>query len=151
MKKLIVSALAGLALVSVAAFAYAHERLAQGMHGQGMGMQGSPGSGMQGGGHTGHGAPGSHAQSKGDAGPSSLAFQAVTPKMHQAMDINYTGNADVDFVRGMVPHHQSAVDLAKVVLTYGKDPQVKKLAQEIIAAQEPEIAQMQDWLKKNAK
>ncbi len=79
--------------------------------------------------------------------PSTAAFQDANKKMHEGMDIKFSGNADVDFVRGMIPHHQGAIDMAKVVLAYGKDPQTKKLAQDIIAAQEKEIAQMNDWLK----
>ncbi|HWV54971.1 CopM family metallochaperone [Pseudorhodoplanes sp.] len=88
---------------------------------------------------------------KGDAGPSSLAFHAINAKMHEGMDITFTGNADVDFVRGMIPHHQGAVDMAKTVLAFGKDPQIRKLAEEIVKAQESEIAMMQAWLKQNAK
>ena len=88
-------------------------------------------------------------QPKGDTGPSSLAFHGVSMKMHGAMDIAYTGNADVDFVKGMIPHHAGAIDMAKTVLAFGKDPEVKKLAESIIKAQETEIAQMNDWLKKN--
>ena len=67
-------------------------------------------------------------------------------KMHKDMAITYTGNADVDFMKGMMPHHQGAIDMAKIVLKYGKDPEVKKLAEGIIAAQEAEIAQMKTWL-----
>ena len=67
------------------------------------------------------------------------------------MDIAFTGNADIDFVRGMIPHHQGAVDMAKTVIAFGKDPQIRKLAEEIIKAQESEIALMQDWLKASAK
>ena len=88
---------------------------------------------------------------KGDAGPSSLAFHAINAKMHEGMDITFTGNADIDFVRGMIPHHQGAVDMAKTVMAFGKDPQIRKLAEEIVKAQETEIALMQTWLKQNAK
>jgi uncharacterized protein (DUF305 family) len=89
-------------------------------------------------------------QTKGDTGPSSLAFRGINAKMHEAMDITYTGNPDVDFVRGMIPHHQGAIDMAKTVQAFGKNPEVKKLAEDIIKAQEGEIAWMNEWLKKNA-
>lgn len=55
-------------------------------------------------------------------------------------------DADVAFAAGMIPHHQGAVDMAKVELKYGKDADMKKLAEEIIAAQGPEIEQMSKWL-----
>lgn len=78
------------------------------------------------------------------------AYEAANAQMHGAMAIKYTGDPDVDFVRGMTPHHQGAIDMAKVVLKYGKDPEVRKLAEDIIAAQEKEIAWMEGWLKKHA-
>lgn len=74
-------------------------------------------------------------------------YLVANNKMHKDMAIQLTGNADVDFLVGMIPHHQGAIDMAKVVLKYGKDPKVKKLAKEIIKAQEKEIAMMQEWLK----
>jgi uncharacterized protein (DUF305 family) len=98
-----------------------------------------------------HMALGEHAHSgehKGDNGPSSLAFQAINSKMHTAMDITFTGNADIDFIKGMIPHHQGAVDMAKTVLAFGKDAEVRKLAEDVIKAQEAEIAWMTEWLKK---
>ena len=79
------------------------------------------------------------------------AYEAANAKMHKDMAITLSGNPEVDFVRGMIPHHQGAIDMAKVVLTYGKDAEIRKLAQEIIKAQEGEIAWMQAWLAKNAK
>ncbi len=80
--------------------------------------------------------------------PSIQSFQQSAAKMHKDMNIPYTGDADVDFVRGMIPHHQGAVDMARIVLQYGKDPEIRKLAQDIIASQEKEIAFMQSWLRK---
>jgi uncharacterized protein (DUF305 family) len=99
---------------------------------------------------TDHSAHGS-SKPKGDSGPSSLAFHAINAKMHEGMDISFTGNADIYFVRGMIPHHQGAVDMAKTVIAFGKDPQIRKLAEEIVKAQESEIALMQNWLKQNEK
>lgn len=81
--------------------------------------------------------------------PAAAAFAAANAKMHQSMAIEMTGDADADFVRGMIPHHEGAVEMAKIVLQYGKDPKVKKLAEGIIAAQEEEIAWMKDWLAKH--
>ncbi|CAN1535787.1 Domain of unknown function DUF305 [Paracoccaceae bacterium] len=86
---------------------------------------------------------------EGDQGPSSLAFMAATDKMHQDMAILLTGNADVDFIRGMIPHHQGAVDTARIVLEHGSDPEVRKFAESVIAAQEAEIAWMKSWLEAN--
>jgi len=117
------------------------QHMAQGMQGGGM-----HGGGMQGGMHGPRGAA-----TKGDQSPASLAFRGVNAKMHEAMDLEFSGNADADFVKGMIPHHQGAIDMAKVVLAFGKDPEVKKLAEGIIKAQEDEIAWMKGWLDKNKK
>ena len=88
---------------------------------------------------------------KGDQGPSSKAFAESNARMHAGMDIDFSGNADVDFVRGMIAHHQGAIDMARIELEYGKDPELRKLAEEIIRAQEGEIAMMKAWLETNAK
>jgi uncharacterized protein (DUF305 family) len=74
------------------------------------------------------------------------AYTAVMDKMHKSMMIEGTGDADADFMRGMIPHHQGAIDMAKIALEKGKDPVVSKLAQEIIKAQEKEISLMNNWL-----
>ena len=73
---------------------------------------------------------------------------ASMKQMHMAMGaVARSGNSDVDFVRLMIPHHQAAIDMAKTQLLYGKDPQMRRLAQEIITDQQLEIELMQRWLK----
>jgi len=57
-----------------------------------------------------------------------------------------SGNVDADFVNLMLPHHQAAVDMAKTELLHGGDPQMRRLAQEVIADQESEIQLMRLWL-----
>lgn len=84
-----------------------------------------------------------------NAPTSTKAYEAAMAKMHKDMAIEYTGDADADFVRGMIPHHQGAIDMAKVELQHGKDPAIRKLAADVIKAQEAEIARMQQWLKQH--
>lgn len=75
---------------------------------------------------------------------------ASMQKMHLAMaSVERSGNSDIDFVRLMLPHHQMAIDMARTQLLYGKDPQMRRLAQEIITDQQSEIELMQLWLKQH--
>jgi uncharacterized protein (DUF305 family) len=68
--------------------------------------------------------------------------------MHAAMaSVRPSGDNDADFVRLMLPHHQAAIDMAKTQLAYGQDPQMRRLAQEIITDQQSEIELMQLWLR----
>lgn len=131
-------------------------------HGQGHHGQGHHGQGQHGQGHQGSTAPapqgaapaphqhgGSAAAPAAGGHPSVAAFRAANDRMHRDMDIRFSGNADVDFVRGMIPHHQGAIDMAKVVLEHGKDEQTRKWAADIIREQEREIGEMRAWLARN--
>ena len=62
-----------------------------------------------------------------DDNPAVKAYMAAMQTMHKDMMVDYTGDADVDFVRGMIPHHQGAIDMAKVELAYGKDSRSARL------------------------
>lgn len=84
---------------------------------------------------------------QGQSSPAAKAYIEAMDKMHEAMGkMEYSGDPDVDFARGMIPHHQAAIDMAKIQLEHGKDPEIRKLSEEIIAAQEREIKQLEDWL-----
>ena len=83
--------------------------------------------------------------------PNTEAMQEAYAKgmntMHSDMMLGIAEpEADMAFARGMLPHHIGAVDMAKVQLQYGTDEEMRKLAQDIIDAQQPEIALMQNWI-----
>ena len=83
--------------------------------------------------------------------PADQAFAMSMQTMMKNMKVKPTGNADTDFVLMMMPHHQGAIDMAKVELQYGKDTELRQLATDIVAAQEKEITEMKAWLAKNVK
>jgi uncharacterized protein (DUF305 family) len=92
--------------------------------------------------HAGHG--GTQA-----ATPATEGYMQANARMHAAMEIDYSGNPDVDFARSMIPHHKGAIDMANVMLQYGQDPELRQLAQEVIAAQQAEITFLTAWLERN--
>ena len=82
----------------------------------------------------------------------SRADQGYMAAMHamgqNMMAMEMTGDASGDFVRMMIPHHQSAIDMAKVLLAEeNADPEIKAMAEKIVADQTKEIEQLQAWLK----
>ncbi|SFL53785.1 CopM family metallochaperone [Methylorubrum salsuginis] len=79
--------------------------------------------------------------------PATRAFREADARMHEEMAIRYTGDVDVDFVRGMIPHHRGAVAMAKVALEHSKNPEIRKLAEDIVRSQDAEIAFMERFLK----
>ena len=87
-------------------------------------------------------------QPKGDTSPSSQALNGVITKMNAEMALPFSGNADVDFVKRMIAHHHAAIDMAKTVLAFGKDGEVKKVAEGVVKADEADIATMEEWLRK---
>lgn len=86
----------------------------------------------------------------GEMSEASKAYEAAMQKMHKEMMVPYTNDVDVDFVKGMIPHHQGAIDQAEVLLKYSKNLRLRRLAGGIIAAQRREIRFMEKWLKENA-
>ena len=78
--------------------------------------------------------------------PSTTAYKQADEAMMQGMSRPYNGDPDQDFVTGMLPHHQGAIDMANIELKYGRDPALHHLAREIIASQAKEQAFMRRWL-----
>ncbi|WP_207541032.1 CopM family metallochaperone [Sabulicella rubraurantiaca] len=82
------------------------------------------------------------------ASPSTAAFQAANQKMHRDMAIQFTGDADRDFAAAMIPHHQGAIDMARVQLQYGRDPEMRRTAEAVVREQEREIAELRAFLQR---
>lgn len=89
------------------------------------------------------------AQDHSGHGSAAEGYAAANAAMHAAMAIEYSGDPDVDFARAMIPHHAGAIAMAEVLLANGKDPELRQLAEEVIAAQQGEIAVLQAWLAAN--
>lgn len=95
-------------------------------------------------GHGGHGGAGAAQLTE-----ASKAYLEAMDRMHgPMMEGSRDRDPDIAFVKGMIPHHQGAIDMARIVLRHGKDEEIRKLANEVIREQEREIAQMREWLKR---
>jgi uncharacterized protein (DUF305 family) len=86
-----------------------------------------------------HPTPAVSAKPHGFAREMEAGMQTMMSNMHA---LGFTGNTDVDFLAMMIPHHQGAVEMARLALVYGKDPLTRRIAEEIIASQTAEIAAM---------
>ena len=115
-------------------------------------LAGLPGAALAQSGHDTHHPASPPAQAEAARASSNLPdfTQAYVDAMNEThglmMDGVMADDPDVAFVRGMIPHHQGAIDMARIVQQYGDDPQTKAWADQIIAAQEAEIAEMEAWL-----
>jgi uncharacterized protein (DUF305 family) len=73
-------------------------------------------------------------------------MMGVHARMNAGMHVAPTGDVDRDFLRMMIPHHQGAIDMARLLLKYGHDDKLKRLAQSLIVEQTQEIAYMRTLL-----
>ena len=78
-------------------------------------------------------------------------FHMANEKMHRDMGVALSGDADRNFAQSMIPHHPGAIDMARIALKHGKDPEIRKLAEAVVSAQEGEIAQLKEWLARHPK
>lgn len=92
-----------------------------------------------------------HGQRPATSEPASTReLRAANDRMHREMNIRYSGNVDRDFAAAMIPHHQGAIEMAQVQLRHGTDPEMRRLAEEIIRTQQAEIAQLRAFLARSA-
>ncbi len=93
-----------------------------------------------------------HGAAPADETEATRAYVEAMDRMHgPMMQAAQDPDPDVAFVKGMIPHHQGAIDMAKTVQQYGDDEEMSAFAARIIETQQAEIAEMEAWLKKNAR
>ncbi|PXA96602.1 hypothetical protein DMC47_16945 [Nostoc sp. 3335mG] len=85
---------------------------------------------------------GAAAHAGGGSSDFAVAMDKAMDRMMADMHVAPTGDVDRDFVTMMIPHHQGAIDMSVAVLNHGRNPQLKRIAQEIIVEQQQEIAAM---------
>ena len=78
-------------------------------------------------------------------------FKQAHMGMMKNMNMEFSGDADVDFARSMIPHHQGAIDMAKLELKHGKSPEIRQMAEKMIKDQEKEQKDLQAFLQKHKK
>jgi uncharacterized protein (DUF305 family) len=86
------------------------------------------------------------AEMGGNDDPVSAAFDAINRRMHAQMAVMPGDDPDRGFAAAMIAHHEGAIDMARVVLGFGKDPEIRKLAEAVITAQQQEIVFLRQWL-----
>lgn len=78
--------------------------------------------------------------------PSAQAMTAIDTQIGDLLDVPLSGDADIDFVRAMVPQQQRAIELAEVVLEHGYSPEVRAMAEAVLASRQAELELMLIWL-----
>ena len=86
-----------------------------------------------------------HSDAAADS-PATRSYKEANARMHSAMEIDYSGDADVDFMRAMIAHHEGEIALARIQLQHGSDKDARGLAQDLIRARDTEILRMRLWL-----
>jgi uncharacterized protein (DUF305 family) len=89
-------------------------------------------------------------QAPGGSSGSVAMKQSMSGMMKNMQDMPMSGDTDHDFASMMKMHHQGAIDMAQAELASGKDPQLRKMAQNIISAQKKEIKDFDEWMKKHS-
>jgi len=91
--------------------------------------------------------PGMNVPATPGAKPAESSMMSAMDKMSRDMAaVPMTGDTDREFAQMMIPHHQGAIDMARNEIARGKNPEMMKLARDVVAAQDKEIAQMKAWL-----